>query len=348
MSAREIDEIARKVETATAADIPALTRLRSNQGWAPSSRLLRVIQAWSGGRVFLLRASALAATTSLPGSPSPLPPEAPIATASAIAAGPVGVIGNVIVRADYRRRGLGRVVMEASLRWLRGRGVRHVLLAATPDGRPLYSRLGFASLETSWFAHGAIAALNPSVLRERAGTFSARPTPAETLRECAAIDAAAFGGDRLGLLELLLGEGETWLYAARESSGHQPGGREPAGYLILRRLRAQRDTLQIGPWVATSPAAAAALLGAILDETAPWRATFAASDEPRLLAAVDRRDALALLVAAGATLVEDDIVMQLDFASPGAPDDITATGGPPQPVAAHPAWLYAWLAPMVF
>ncbi len=330
-----------RIESATAADIPALTRLRAEQGWRPSPRLLRAIQAWEGGRIFLIREGALADP-----DPSSSPAgQSPIATTSAIAAGPVGVIGNVIVRADYRNRGLGRVIMQATLRWLRERGVGHVLLAATPEGRPLYARLGFVDMAPSWFAQGLVAALNLAMLLARAAATQAQQMPASSLDTLAALDTAAFGGDRLGLLNVLLRESQTWLYGAY-GAGDEHG--EPSGYLILRRLRSHPDTLQIGPWVSRTPEAAAALLAAALAPQAAWRERMDPSIEPRILAAVDRRDALALLGSAGATLVEDDIVMQLDFAPDSPCESINATGGTPQPVAKHPDWLYAWLAPMVF
>ncbi len=336
------------IEPATEEDIPALAHLRTAQGWLPSPRLLRTIQVWPGGRVFLIRESSLA-----PAAARTATPAAPIATASAIAASHVGVIGNVIVRDDYRRRGLGRLTMEAALRWLRECGARHVLLAATPEGRPLYTRLGFVATEPSWFAHGSVDALDRGVLLARADGLRARVAPAGALGAYAAMDAAAFGGDRLGLLELLLREPETWLHIVTGEGATKPVDSSPAGYLILRRLRSHRQTLQIGPWVATTPSAAAALLASLLDADAPWRERFLAEVgprmfEPRILAGVDRRAALALVVAAGAALIEDDVVMQLDFAPGADPQSIVATGGPPQPVAAHPEWLYAWLAPMVF
>jgi GNAT superfamily N-acetyltransferase len=335
-----------EIVPATAADMPALARLRSEQGWPPSPRLLATIESWEGGRILLIRASSVTdAAPSVP-IPGPAAADAPIATVSAIAAGPLGVIGNVIVRADYRKRGLGRLIMEAALRWLRGRGVAHVVLAATPDGRPLYARLGFVDLAPSWLAHGPIAPLDRSVLQSHAGAASAALMPPGELGTLASLDQAAFGGERMGLLALLLRSPEIWLYVAHDPDAASEA--HPGGYLILRRLRSRPDTLQIGPWVARTPAAAAALLAAALAPDATWCARFDPGLEPRTVAVVDRRDALALLIEAGATLVEDDIVMQLDFAHPDAPDEIGATGGPPCPIAAHPDWLYAWLAPMVF
>lgn len=333
-----------RIELATAADIPALAVMRAEQGWHPNARLLRSILAWDGGRIFVIRAATLATAGAGSLTHSATHAEAPIATVVATASGTVGVIGNVIVAGHYRKRGLARALMEAALRWQHERGVQHVLLAATPDGRPLYRRLGFVDTELSWFAHSRIAALDLAAIREHAGDIQAELLPASALRGLAVLDAAAYGGDRLGLLDALLRHGkaghDAWLYATSAN------GAEPSGYLILRRPHAMPDVLQIGPWVARTHAAALALVRAALGEDAPWRSTV--TEEITLFAVGPHRAAMDLLVSVGARLGEDDIVMQLDFVPDSPPESIAGTRGPAQPVAEHPEWLYAWLAPMVF
>src|SRR5579872_4332740 len=112
-----------QIERATPEDIPTLATMRDAQEWHPNARLLRSIAAWDGGRIFILRASALAQ----PSSPAASPDEI-IATVVATASGSVGVIGNVIVVAAHRRRGLARELMETALRWQHTRGVQHVQL----------------------------------------------------------------------------------------------------------------------------------------------------------------------------------------------------------------------------
>lgn len=52
-------------------------------------------------------------------------------------------IGMMLVHPDYRRRGIATALMETALNYLRGRGVRCIKLDATPDGQPVYERLGF-------------------------------------------------------------------------------------------------------------------------------------------------------------------------------------------------------------
>lgn len=329
-----------RVELATTADLDALMRLRVEQGWHRSDPLLRAIVGWEHGRLFIIREAALN-----PASPTP---DAPVVATSAIAAGTVGVIGNVIVRADYRRRGLGRVIMQATLDWLRDYGVRSTLLDATVDGRPLYSRLGFVGDETSWFAHAPISALNRTLLVTRSGSVHAAAVASDTaddgtLARLASLDAAAYGGDRLGFLALVLRKPTTWFYMAEDSTG------TPTGYAMLRLQEPPDRGLHVGPWVAADYHSAAALLAAILREDAPWRPLLGddADGDAELFLSLPgtNRHTLDLVAAAGGHLVEDDLIMQLDFDAAGKP---TPAAEARRPVAPHPDWLYGWLAPMVF
>jgi len=330
-------DVTSRVERATPADLGALGALRVAEGWLASETLLEAVQAWERGRLFVVREERAAT-----GGPA-----LPVATTSAIAAGAVGVIGNVIVRADSRRRGLGLTLMEAALAWLRRRGVRRVLLDATADGRPLYARLGFVPVAPSWFGHAHIASIDRAALAARAGGMRAEARGVGALGGLAGVDRAAFGGDRLGLLELLLRRAPGWLYVAEGGEGM------PAGYLLVRPLEAPYAGIRLGPWIAKTPEAAAATLVAALADDAPWRADVAAGAGVRPAEAYlslpgTSQEALALLAAASFTLAEDDVVMQLTFAEGGPPDGIAPAGGPPLPAAEHPSWLYTWLAPMVF
>jgi GNAT superfamily N-acetyltransferase len=316
--------------------LEALAILRTEQGWQRSDPLLHAILTWEHGRIFLVReADIVPDTTST----------APAATTCAIAAGPVGVIGNVIVSAHYRRRGLGKLILRATLGWLRQQGVRSVFLDATEDGRPLYSGIGFLPVERSWFAHAPLANINRAALAERSAGARAALYPSRELGRLRALDAAAFGGDRLGLLALMLDTPHTWLYAAEDEAG------APDGYLILRMLDAPYVGIRVGPWVARTERAAAALFGAVLAGDAPWRGVLGAdgASTAQFFAsmAATNPTALALVEAVGAELVLDDVVMRLHFAESS---DMQTPGEPgmPSAVVSHSEEVYAWLAPMVF
>lgn len=57
--------------------------------------------------------------------------------------GPEGIIVNVYVEPDWRRRGVAEAIMRALLDALSARGVRRIVLHASDQGRRLYERLGF-------------------------------------------------------------------------------------------------------------------------------------------------------------------------------------------------------------
>ncbi len=55
-----------------------------------------------------------------------------------------GYVINLYVEPEHRRSGVGHALFEACLAGAADRHVRRVFLKATPDGRPLYERAGFA------------------------------------------------------------------------------------------------------------------------------------------------------------------------------------------------------------
>jgi GNAT superfamily N-acetyltransferase len=319
------------IDVATAADLPALGELRLAQGWLRPAALLRAIVEWEGGRIFVIREGVL--------DPYSATPLAPAVTTSVIAAGQVSVIGNVIVREDFRRRGLGRLIMNATLAWLRTRSVRWALLDATADGYPLYLSLGFVEAEPSWFGHVSLAEIRQSVLAGQAADVRVLLSKPADMRRLATLDTAAFGGDRTGFLELVLRAPGTALYVAEDASGL------PCGYVIVRPTEAPYVGGRIGPWVARDTGTASALLARALAGDASWRASLGdASDaDAELFVSPPGTNPLAveLLRAIGVHVVRDDVVMRLDLASPGET-------GEPVSVMDHPEWLYGWLAPMVF
>ena len=56
---------------------------------------------------------------------------------------PEGLIVSMWTEPEHRRRGLGRLVVEAILAWGRANGVTRFTLHASNEGRPLYALYGF-------------------------------------------------------------------------------------------------------------------------------------------------------------------------------------------------------------
>lgn len=320
------------IDRATTGDLAELAVLRLAQGWHANRPLLEALLDWEQARIFVLREQTL------DGASNEI-----IATTVAIACGDIGIIGNVIVRANHQRRGLGRLLMEQTLAWLGERGVRSVLLDATIEGRPLYRRLGFVERAISWFADGTLAQLRRTVLTDRADDLLTSPRPAADVTRLAALDAAAFGGDRLGLLARMLRQPGASLYITDDVAG------QPLGYALVRPVERANVGVQIGPWVARSERAAAALLRAAIGAEAAWREWLGDASEDDITLHIGMSGlhdgAMELCDVLGLRLVEDDVLMQLDLDGYGG--SLKAVEALRRP-AEHPEWVYGWLAPMAF
>jgi GNAT superfamily N-acetyltransferase len=319
------------IAPATPEDLPAIVALRAAEGWAIHDWLLGLVCRWEGGRLFVVRPDPAPAASAESASPHL------IAATSAVAYSKVGVVGNVIVHSAYRRQGLGKQLMRAAIDWLAGHGVQAVELDATPEGRPLYAQLGFLGIEPSWVLWAPLDRVDRDRIRGLAGAMGISPLRAGGLGAVAALDRQAFGGDRLGLLAGMLQLSDTRAYVTRVP------GAAAAGYLIARPLEPPRAGLHLGPWVAQTPAIAAALLAAALPAAEP-SPTPHGYGRPHLQAFIPgaSRAARALYAALDLPLIEDDLRMRLDLPQPNA----TQSAAEPSN-ATRPDWIYAMLAPMV-
>jgi predicted N-acetyltransferase YhbS len=121
--------------------------------------------------------------------------------AMAVSFGATAWIGNVVVAANCRRRGLGTALTEAARRAAR-EGAGTVLLLALGDAQRVYARLGFEpdGLYGTWRATGSTARLT------EAAAGDATPVPVaddpRLAAQAAALDRRATGEDRAPYLEL--------------------------------------------------------------------------------------------------------------------------------------------------
>jgi GNAT superfamily N-acetyltransferase len=102
-------------------------------------------------------------------------------------------INMVIVDESMRGRGLGRQLMDAAFALTGNRPLR---LVATQDGLPLYEKLGFVQSGTVMQHQGVPTALPAKPAHV---AFEAAPD----IAELTALDRAAYGADRSGLLAYL-------------------------------------------------------------------------------------------------------------------------------------------------
>ena len=168
-----------------------------------------------------------------------------IASAMSLPYGGFAWVCMVLVRSDYRRRGLATALTRRVIDGLQAQGVV-AGLDATPAGREVYLRLGFRDiygLRRLWAERVAPP--------DGAGDPRLRiaPMTEDDLDRVAAYDARAFGGDRAALLADLLARRPDRAFVARTGSGL-------VGYAMARE---GREATQIGPVVAEETAVAVAV-----------------------------------------------------------------------------------------
>lgn len=172
-----------------------------------------------------------------------------IGTVGAVCYDGYAFIGAMTVRPEWQGRGLGKALLGRLLAILEERGETLSQLEATDAGYPLYRRFDFnESYSTVIYQHqsGSENGLNCQLARDLV-----EPLSADHVDEIIDLDRRVNGARRLKLLQ-------GWI-ARYPGRGFVARGRDNrlAGYAIASSNR-------IGPWVATDPTAAEALLDAAL------------------------------------------------------------------------------------
>lgn len=160
-------------------------------------------------------------------------------------------IGMVLVDPQHRSKGVGTKLLEAAIKHLDDRKLPTIKLDATPQGKPLYEKMGFVSeyeIER-WTLHRA----TPD------GRLANTSTPHETLPfplpdSIVATDREAFGADRSFLLESVHENASEFTMEISDNGVLQ-------GYTLGRRgIFADH----LGPWLAKNASSARDLLEAFL------------------------------------------------------------------------------------
>ena len=229
----------------TEADIPAGMRLKELAGWnqTPSDweRFLRASPA--GCFVAELDGRVCGTATTI------------------VYEGRFAWIGMVLVDPECRGRGIGTRLLAKAIEHLDAVGVSTLKLDATPQGRPIYAKLGFVSeyeverwtLERQPGLAGAGGSAAP---RERAAAGLAEPSASlpfasqPDVEEIVEFDRDVFGADRGGLLKSLDDDTPSFTLEARDRGKLQ-------GYALGRR-GSRADHL--GPWIARDESSARGLL----------------------------------------------------------------------------------------
>jgi predicted N-acetyltransferase YhbS len=139
-----------------------------------------------------------------------------VGVSTSISFGKVGWFGNLIVKEKYRNLGVGSLLVNHAVNYLKSRGVRTIGLYAYPQLTRFYRNLGFRLDEDF------------SVLyAETLGSLTPEALPSVRKQQIKAIDefdSRCFGGERKKLLEsIILEEGNL--------SYFKPEGNEVVGYV---------------------------------------------------------------------------------------------------------------------
>jgi GNAT superfamily N-acetyltransferase len=177
----------------------------------------------------------------------------PVGIATCINYGRVGWFGNLIVKDQYRKKGVGSLLVNHSTKYLLKKGVQTIGLYAYPNLVGFYSNLGFRPNEEFSVLHSqklppiAIATTLPSVGKEELSAIEK-------------FDSECFGGERKKLLESIISvEGNLSYYV--------PDGEGVVGYAastVYERMA------WVGPLMCrqTNFEAAASLVKAVLSKLA--------------------------------------------------------------------------------
>ncbi len=153
-------------------------------------------------------------------------------------------IGMVLVDPEFRGRGIGTRLLKTAIICLDACGIPTLKLDATPQGKPIYEKLGFVTeYEIERWA-----------LRRPAGSGPGPETKPEDLTAVLTLDREVFGASREPLLRSLATHAPQFVNVVRDGSNI-------SGY-AFGRCGSRADHL--GPWIARDESAARQLLDAFL------------------------------------------------------------------------------------
>jgi GNAT superfamily N-acetyltransferase len=164
----------------------------------------------------------------------------PAGTTTTSIFGPVAWIAMVLVDEVLRGRGIATALLDRALEFLDRRGVPSIRLDATPLGRPLYERLGFAEQFRLARYEGTL----PATLAPDAQSVAV--VAAEEWPALAALDEGVTAADRRRLLLRLFAEHPDSVRVVRH-------GDRLDGFLAARP---GRRAVQLGPCIASREAGA--------------------------------------------------------------------------------------------
>jgi len=154
-----------------------------------------------------------------------------VGIATTISYGKIGWFGNLIVEKAYRNRGAGSLLVNHSIKYLKGRKVETIGLYSYVNKIPFYERIGFRKDSDFIVLKGRAIAYS----REAEG----RSITGNDMSSIVDYDALCFGGNRGKLLKPLLGISHNVSHMSAENG-------RIVGYSIAK---VYDDTAELGPLI---------------------------------------------------------------------------------------------------
>src|ERR687897_2398168 len=230
-----------RVRRMTDADLDRILELRSVVRWSADPRAFDLLRGVRGARWAVAEA----------------PDGALTGMVGAVPLGPVGILCHLAVHDGHRGSGLGALLSDWAVAYLKSRGARTIRLYSTEQAEGLYRSLGFrevAPRTVYWLEEESRQVSVPGqVDGHRVETLTFGDLP-----ELYGVDHWSYGADRSALLFATLRLHPGLGLVARDSTGRIKG------YLI-RTSRGR--AIRIGPFLASTPHVARLLLAHALSAT---------------------------------------------------------------------------------
>ena len=153
-----------------------------------------------------------------------------------ISYGRLGWIGLLIVKAEYRRRGIGTLLTKRAIDYLLSREVKTIKLEAVSTMARLYRKLGFVDEYDSLRFIGVSGKITSSL------SHRVDPLKKEEMTELAKFDAEYFGANRIKVLSGLYQNSPQLCFVSYANA-------KIVGYIMCRKTE---TGYRIGPWVCNS------------------------------------------------------------------------------------------------
>jgi GNAT superfamily N-acetyltransferase len=157
----------------------------------------------------------------------------PVGHVFSISYGRLGWIGLLIVKAEYRRRGIGTLLTKRAMNYLLSCKVETMKLEAVSAIADLYRKLGFVG------EYGSLRFTGVSRKITSLSSHCINSLKIEGIKQLAKFDAEYFGANRAKVLSRLCQENPQLCYVSRMDS-------RITGYIMFRKTK---SGFRIGPWV---------------------------------------------------------------------------------------------------